>query len=320
MNTQGYEFKGMKINGILSIFITLLMIAGAVCSFYLASFGNIIFVFLGIALILLFVLSLFGFLLLEPNETSVLLFFGKYKGYINQNGFYWVNPFFSKKKVSYRVRNLDLNPIKVNDKVGNPIMIGSVIVWKLKDSYKALFDIDAETIASKSAVTEKGVSIVPKVNRRMDAFESFVRIQSDAALREVAGLYAYDNNTTDSHDTVTLRSQGQEVSDRLKQELNERLEVSGLEIQEARINYLAYAPEIAAVMLRRQQAEAIIAARERIVEGAVSMVKMALEKLDNEHIVELDEDKKAAMVSNLLVVLCSEDSTQPIVNAGTLHK
>ena len=215
-----------------------------------------------------------------------------------------------------RARNLNIEPIKVNDRIGNPIMIGLVLVWKLKDTYKAMFEIDAQTMAS--ANTPSGTPLGNAVAHRMTAFENFVKIQSDAALRQVAGQYAYDDNESGSEE-LTLRSGGEEINDQLEQKLNERLAMAGMEVVEARINYLAYAPEIAAVMLRRQQASAIISAREKIVEGAVSMVKMALHKLSEEEIVELDEEKKAAMVSNLLVVLCADEAAQPVVNTGTLN-
>ena len=202
----------------------------------------------------------------------------------------------------------------MNDKIGNPILIGLVLVWKLKDTYKAMFEIDAQTMADNKGTGQMSVTVAG----RMNAFEDFVRVQSDAALRQVAGLYAYDDNEANS-DELTLRSGGDEINDQLEHQLNERLAMAGMEIVEARINYLAYAPEIAAVMLRRQQASAIISAREKIVEGAVSMVRMALHKLSEEEIVELDEDKKAAMVSNLLVVLCADEAAQPVVNTGTLN-
>lgn len=255
---------------------------------------------------------------LEPNEARVMVFFGKYKGTFKETGFFWVNPFMDKKKLSLRARNLDVEPIKVNDKIGNPVLIGLVLVWKVKDTYKAMFEIDSQTIANTSTANGKEVSVGSTVGSRMNAFENFVRIQSDAALRQVAGQYAYDNNESES-DELTLRSGGEEINEQLEQKLNERLAMAGIEILEARINYLAYAPEIAAVMLRRQQASAIISAREKIVEGAVSMVKMALDKLSDEEIVELDEERKAAMVSNLLVVLCADEAAQPVVNTGTLH-
>ena len=211
--------------------------------------------------------------------------------------------------------NLNAEPIKVNDKVGNPILIGMVLVWRLKDTYKAMFEIDAQTMASVGGITGGTVAT------RMLAFEKFVRIQSDAALRQVAGQYAYDNvedtgKTGNGDGEMTLRDGGEEINDQLEQKLNERLAMAGIEVQEARLNYLTYAPEIAAVMLRRQQANAVIAAREKIVEGAVSMVQMALTELDNKDIVKLDENQKAALVSNLLVVLCADESAQPVVSTG----
>ncbi len=262
---------------------------------------------------ILFVIAIIcscGFSMLEPNEAKVMTFFGKYVGTFRKNGFYWLNPFMSVKNVSLRARNLNAEPIKVNDKTGNPVLIGLVVVWRLKDTYKAIFDIDTDVTAQTAA----GGS----ANARMNKFEKFVSIQSDSALREVAGMYAYDNENNDS-DEVTLRDGSAEINEVLTAKLNERLEMAGLEVMEARINYLAYAPEIAAVMLRRQQAAAIITAREKIVEGAVSMVKMALDKLSDEEIVELDEEKKAAMVSNLLVVLCADEPAQPVINSGTLN-
>lgn len=194
-------------------------------------------------------------------------------------------------------------------------MIGSVLVWKVKDTYKAMFDIDTSSISGVMGSVNNYI----QSSNRMQAYENFVKIQSDAALRQVAGMYAYDNNESKDGD-VTLRSDNGEISEKLEEELNSRLAIAGIEVIEARINYLAYAAEIASVMLRRQQADAIIAAREKIVEGAVSMVQLALDKLLKEGIVELDEERKAAMVSNLLVVLCADEAAQPIVNAGTLHQ
>jgi regulator of protease activity HflC (stomatin/prohibitin superfamily) len=260
---------------------------------------------------------LFGFTKLEPNEAVVMVFFGKYKGVLKNTGFFWVNPFMTRQKLSMRARNLNADPIKVNDKVGNPVLIGLVLVWKLKDTYKAMFEIDAQTMASSKPGRDGVVTYT--VSKQMDAFENFVAVQSDAALRQVAGLYAYDNNVA-SDNELTLRSGGEEINEDLLKELNIRLEMAGIEVVEARINYLAYAPEIAAVMLRRQQAEAIISAREKIVEGAVTMVKMALDRIEDESIVELDSDKKAAMVSNLLVVLCADESAQPVLNTGSLYQ
>ena len=304
----------MVINGFSAILFNLVMLpALAFLNFYLLEevvwlAGPILLV-----LILAFVLMLPGYFSQEPNEARVMVFFGKYEGTFKRTGFYWVNPFMNKKKLSLRARNLDVEPIKVNDKIGNPVLIGLVLVWKLKDTYKAMFEIDAQTMAEKG---NGQVSVT--VAGRMNAFEAFVRVQSDAALRQVAGEYAYDDNEHDKNE-LTLRGGGEEINNQLEHQLNERLAMAGMEVVEARINYLAYAPEIAAVMLRRQQASAIITAREKIVEGAVSMVKMALDKLSEEEIVELDEEKKAAMVSNLLVVLCADEPAQPVINSGTLN-
>ena len=311
MEAKERIYNGMKMNGFLALAFNLIVLP--VLAFLTVYYMIDITWFsipVMIILSLTFFIMLAGYFSQEPNEARVMVFFGKYEGTFKDTGFYWVNPFMEKKKLSMRARNLDVEPIKVNDKVGNPILIGLVLVWKLKDTYKAMFDIDAQTMADKNgAATVAG---------RMNAFEAFVRVQSDAALRQVAGEYAYDDDDQDV-DGLTLRGGGDEINDQLEKRLNERLAMAGMEIVEARINYLAYAPEIAAVMLRRQQAAAIISAREKIVEGAVSMVKMALDKLSAEEIVELDEDKKAAMVSNLLVVLCADEPAQPVVNSGTLN-
>lgn len=297
MNTMEKQFEGMKISGFLAIFLGFILVIGCIALIVQQSALTALGI---IGLIILLPALFYGFIMVEPNETRVMIFFGKYRGTFTSNGFYWVNPFYSTKKIPIRARNLDIEPVKVNDKVGNPIMIGAVLVWRVQDTYKATFDIDAGTYSV------------------MQAAANFVQIQSDAALRQVAGMYAYDNNSN-QEDEITLRSDGEEVSQRLEEELNSRLAIAGIEVMEARINYLAYAAEIASVMLRRQQADAIIAAREKIVEGAVSMVQLALNKLQKEQIVELDEERKAAMVSNLLVVLCADEAAQPIVNAGTLH-
>ena len=304
----------MVINGFSAILFNLVMLpALAFLNFYLLEEVVWLAVPILLVLILAFVLMLPGYFSQEPNEARVMVFFGKYEGTFKRTGFYWVNPFMNKKKLSLRARNLDVEPIKVNDKIGNPVLIGLVLVWKLKDTYKAMFEIDAQTMAEKG---NGQVSVT--VAGRMNAFEAFVRVQSDAALRQVAGEYAYDDNEHDKNE-LTLRGGGEEINNQLENQLNERLAMAGMEVVEARINYLAYAPEIAAVMLRRQQASAIITAREKIVEGAVSMVKMALDKLSEEEIVELDEEKKAAMVSNLLVVLCADEPAQPVINSGTLN-
>lgn len=312
MKTQERIFDGFMISGFLALFISIIILSASIWSI---STGILWALPLGFIGCILASMSTLGFIVVEPNNARVMIFFGKYRGTITKNGFFWVNPFYSKKKLTLRARNLDVPPIKVNDKVGNPIMIGSVLVWRVKDTYKAMFDIDTSSI---SGIVPGTTNNYIQFSNRMQAYENFVKIQSDAALRQVAGLFAYDNNDSEIS-TITLRSDGEEVSQRLEVELNSRLEIAGIEVIEARINYLAYAAEIASVMLRRQQADAIIAAREKIVEGAVSMVQLALNKLQKDNIVELDEERKAAMVSNLLVVLCADESAQPIVNAGTLH-
>ena len=320
METKEFAFKGWVMNGFLMLFVNFLILVLSIVTIVFSiilldeSNGSDGGWLLGGAILLL-VVNIFmwcGHMMLEPNEARVATWFGKYDGTFSKTGFFWVNPLYSTKKVSLRARNLDAEPIKVNDKTGNPVMIGLVLVWKLKDTYKALFEVDTQTMASAPN------SVGTDMRSIMNALERFVRVQSDAALRQVAGQYAYDDEDNKSNE-LTLRGGGDEINDQLEEKLNERLALAGIEVVEARINYLAYAPEIAAVMLRRQQASAIITAREKIVEGAVSMVKMALDKLSNEDVVELDDDKKAAMVSNLLVVLCGDDSAQPVVNTGTLN-
>lgn len=316
METKEKEFKGLVINGFVALFIIFALLGLSIYGLvHFIQINNTLGIVASITVGFLFLVSLFGLRMQEPNEAMAMLFFGNYRGTFNKTGFYWVNFLLSSKRVSLRARNLNVDPIKVNDKTGNPILIGQILVWKLKDTYKAMFEIDSQTMAG-GANGQVGVT----VSGRMKAFESFVRVQSDAALREVAGMFAYDDNDDTKSHELTLRSGGSEINDILLKKLNDRLEMSGLEVVEARINYLAYSPEIAAVMLRRQQAAAIIAAREKIVEGAVSMVKMALDKLSEEEIVELDNEKKAAMVSNLLVVLCADESAQPVVNTGTLYQ
>ena len=252
--------------------------------------------------ILGFVLSIFlmiGLVIVSPNESSVLVLFGEYKGTIKENGFFWTNPFFLKKRISLRARNFDSTPIKVNDKVGNPIKIGVVLVWKVEETFKASFDVDE--------------------------YEHFVVVQSEAALRKLAGKYPYDNfedepaHPAGGEAELTLRSGVEEVNHELEKEIRERLEIAGIHVIEARINYIAYAEEIASAMLRRQQATAVVAARSKIVEGAVGMVEMALDQLSGKNIIEFDHEAKAAMVSNLMVVLCSDESARPVINAGTLN-
>ena len=317
MENKNFEYKGWKINGFVALFLLLALMAGSIAMIVL----NIIgfendtmqtgwLMVGGIVLLILSLCCIGGFILLEPNEARVLTFFGKYCGSFYDTGFWWVNFLMSAKKISLRARNLNAEPIKVNDKTGNPIMIGMVLVWRLKrdELYRSVFDID---------VTANEVGTVSQ-SARMNMLENFVAVQSDAALRQVAGCYAYDNNSA-GDDEITLRSSSDEINELLESRLADRLAIAGIEVVEARINYLAYAPEIAAVMLRRQQADAIISAREKIVEGAVSMVKMALERLDDEGVVELDDERKAAMVTNMLVVLCADESAQPVVNAGTMY-
>lgn len=310
---QESEYNGGYLNGFLMICIDIVLwcsVAYLVYSAIVAENGwlGLCAGILGIAAIIFSC----GFTMLEPNEAKVLTFFGKYVGTFRKTGFFWINPFMTCKNVSLRARNLNAEPIKVNDKTGNPILIGLVVVWRLKDTYKAIFDIDTD-------ITGTAGQVGNAAGARMNRFEKFVAVQSDSALREVAGMYAYDNEDTREEEDVTLRSGAAEINEVLTAKLNDRLAMAGLEVMEARINYLAYAPEIAAVMLRRQQAAAIITAREKIVDGAVSMVKMALDKLSSEEIVDLDDEKKAAMVSNLLVVLCADEPAQPVINSGTLN-
>ena len=319
MENKEFTFKGMTLNGFLMLFVNLFLTLASIALIVLGinigdSACGITTGVCGGLLAIVALIMWCGMMQLEPNEARVMMFFGQYKGTFTRVGYFWVNPFISTKKRSMRARNLDVDPIKVNDKTGNPVMIGLVLVWKLKDTYKAMFEIDSQTMAQSGNQNAVGNS----VSSVMKAFENFVKIQSDAALRQTAGLYAYDDNEQNTGE-LTLRSGGEEINKQLEEKLDERLNMAGIEIVEARINYLAYAPEIAAVMLRRQQASAIIMAREKIVEGAVSMVKMALHKLSDEDVVELDDDKKAAMVSNLMVVLCSDEAAQPVVNTGTLN-
>ncbi|HOO65622.1 MAG: SPFH domain-containing protein [Bacteroidales bacterium] len=282
------EEKNFKASsGYLFLVLALLAIATTVFAFIRGVF------WLGSILILVDILLLAGLMVVNPNESMVMVLFGAYRGTVKKNGFWWNIPFYSRKKISLRARNFDSEPIKVNDKNGNPIKIGLVLVWKVEDTYKAAFDVDN--------------------------YEHFVLVQSDAALRKLAGLYPYDN--WEAHEEeITLRSGGEEVNDELEKEISDRLKIAGIHVIEARINYIAYAEEIAGAMLRRQQATAVVAARFKIVEGAVSMVEMALEQLSEKQIIELDEEKKAAMVSNLMVVLCGDKDPNPIINAGTLHQ
>ncbi len=274
-------------SGYIFLLVLLAIITGIVFSFL-----NEIY-WLGGILIPLAILTAIGFTVVNPNESCVMVLFGAYRGTIKKNGFFWVNPFLVRKKISLRARNFDSDTIKVNDKIGNPIKIGCVVVWKVEDTYKAAFDVDD--------------------------YIHFVFVQSETALRKLAGIYPYDN--FEDHDAqITLRGGGEEVNEELENEIRDRLKMAGISVIEARINFIAYSEEIAGAMLRRQQATAVVAARFKIVEGAVSMVQMALDQLMEKNIVDFDDDKKAAMVSNLMVVLCGDKDPSPVVNTGTLHQ
>ena len=273
-------------NGYMVLFFTLLLIATVIYGIINENLWLIAAIFVVVFLIR-------GFFLVNPNSSKVLLLFGKYIGTVKENGFFWANPFYSRQRISLRASNFDSERVKVNDKLGNPIMISTILVWKVENTYKAAFEVDN--------------------------YENFVRIQSDAAVRKLASLYPYDNFEDEGkEEEITLRASVNEVSEALEKELSERLAMAGIKVLEARIGYLAYAQEIANAMLKRQQATAIVAARHKIVEGAVSMVEMALEELSKKEIVDLDEERKAAMVSNLMVILCSDKDATPIVNTGTL--
>ena len=281
------ERKYNGVSGYLVLLIEFVIILGIIFSFL----NEII--WLGITLIPVFMLIAIGFTVVNPNESCVMVLFGAYRGTIKKNGFFWVNPFLVRKKISLRARNFDSETIKVNDRIGNPIKIGCVLVWKVEDTYKAAFEVDD--------------------------YVHFVFVQSETALRKLAGVYPYDN--FEDHDAqITLRSGGEEVNDELENEIRERLEIAGIKVIEARINFIAYSEEIAGAMLRRQQATAVVAARFKIVEGAVSMVQMALDQLTSKEIVDFDDEKKAAMVSNLMVVLCGDKDPSPVINTGTLHQ
>lgn len=280
------EFVIKPMSGYFALLAALLFLGGAIAGFIYEL------IWPGIVLTVLFIFTVIGLTIVYPNESCVTVLFGAYRGTIKENGFFWVNPFYLRRKISLRARNFDSEPIKVNDKIGNPIKIGLVLVWKVEDTYKAAFEVDD--------------------------YQHFVLVQSDAALRKLAGSYPYDN-FEDHEATLALRSGGEEINNELEREISERLAIAGINVIEARINYIAYAEEIANAMLRRQQATAVVSARYKIVEGAVSMVQMALEQLSDKKIVELDEEKKAAMVSNLMVVLCADRDATPVVNTGTLY-
>lgn len=319
-NNQEKDYRGTVVGGFAMLLVILLLIPAVIVTLFFAlplSVYPWLVALAAVAFVGMIILSC-GLFVLQPNQARVMIFFGEYRGTFRRTGFYWVNPFMSKKKVSLRIRNMDIAPIKVNDKVGNPVMIGMVLVWKVKDTYRAVFDVDSGENATVKTNSDGKVEVAA-TDAVAKALNAFVNIQSDAALREVTGHYAYDEESG-STDEITLRSSGHEINEQLEAKLNERLAMAGIEVVEARLNYLAYAPEIAAVMLRRQQASAIISAREKIVEGAVSMVKMALDRLNEEEVVALDEERKATMVSNLLVVLCADEPAQPVLNAGTLYQ
>ena len=305
-DNQEFEYKGLIINGFMMIFFTFILIPILLLCCIITGGEDNLWISVGCSLILfiLFILGCVGYFVQEPNEARVMVFFGKYVGTCHKVGYFWANPFVNRKKISLRIRNMDIDPIKVNDKVGNPVLIGMVLVWKVCDTYRVVFDLDAASLS-----TAQGASI------NNAALTNFVRIQSDAALREVTTQFAYDPQPGHP-DELTLLDGGEAINNLLEHKINERLARAGIEVVEARLNYLAYAPEIAAVMLRRQQAAAIISAREKIVEGAVSMVEMALKRLDESESVNLDASQRAAMVSNLLVVLCGDEPVSPMVNTG----
>ncbi len=281
-------------SGYLALFILLLVIIGGVFSFYgmVTSDNKLLYTILIFLCFLTFIVIVKGLIIVNPNHSRVLNLFGKYQGTIKTNGLFFINPFYTAQRISLRSENLQGHTLKVNDKMGNPIEIGAVVVWKVGDTFKAAYDVQS--------------------------YSDYVRVQSEAAIRHLAVSFAYDN-FEDQHAEITLREGGDAVNGILENELTERLAKAGIQVEEARISHLAYAPEIAGAMLQRQQATAIVAARAKIVEGAVGMVDMALTKLSEENIVELDDEKKAAMVSNLMVVLCGEKAAQPIVNTGTLY-
>jgi regulator of protease activity HflC (stomatin/prohibitin superfamily) len=283
------------ISGYLMLFFGILFAAAAIFFIVrIAMTENIWLLIPLIASVLISVLILVGLFIVNPNDSRVLVLFGTYKGTVKENGFCWANPFYTKKKITLRARNLNGEKLKVNDKAGNPIEIAAVVVWQVEDTYKASFDVDD--------------------------YEHYVIVQSEAAVRHLAGAYSYDTFEDDEEEALTLRAGAEQVNEVLERELAERFDRAGIKVIEARLSHLAYAQEIAEAMLRRQQAKAVVAARTQIVHGAVSMVEMALEKLSEKQVVSMDEERKAAMISNLLVVLCSESAASPVVNTGTLYQ
>jgi SPFH domain / Band 7 family len=290
-HTTNREQVTRAVNGWLMAPVNLVLYASAIAAIvFVASRHDAVPLFIGVPLLLVSVLVSRGFFMLQPNEAAVLTLFGRYSGTVRESGVSWVNPLLQRQKVSVRARNFNSEKIKVNDKRGNPIEIAAVVVWRVRDTAQATFDVES--------------------------FRNYVEVQSESAVRHVASNYVYDDGDASE---ITLRGGGDRVSEALTSELQERLSKAGVDVEEARLTHLAYAPEIAQTMLRRQQAEAVIAARQKIVAGAVGMVDMALRELSDKRVVTLDEERKAAMVSNLLVVLCSESQAQPVLNAGTLY-
>ncbi|AQX06629.1 SPFH domain-containing protein [Elizabethkingia meningoseptica] len=279
-------------SGYLALLISVVLIIAAGALFLVGLQENPLLSVLGVICFILAIFFMKGLMIIQPNHSRVLNFFGKYVGTVKENGLFFINPLYSSQRMSLRSENLQGQTLKVNDKMGNPIEIGAVIVWKVGDTYKAAFDVER--------------------------YLEYVKTQSEAAVRHLAVSFPYDN-LEDENANITLRDGGDDVNHILEKELTDRLAPAGIIVQEARISHLAYASEIAGAMLQRQQATAIVAARAKIVEGAVGMVDMALKKLSEENIVELDDERKAAMVSNLMVVLCGEKAAQPILNAGTLY-
>lgn len=280
------------VSGYAALLVALLLL-GASIYFFVSAATWPVFGVLGVLAIIGSMFLLKGLMIIQPNHSRVLNFFGKYVGSVKDNGLFFINPFYASSKISLRFQNLQGQTLKVNDKMGNPIEIAAVIVWQVSDTYKAAFEVEG--------------------------YNEYVKIQSEAAVRHLAVSLSYDN-LEDEHAQITLRDGGEKVNEILEKELYARLAPAGIVIREARISHLAYAPEIAGAMLQRQQATAIVAARTKIVEGAVGMVEMALEMLSRKKIVELDEERKAAMVSNLMVVLCGEKGAQPILNTGSLYQ
>ncbi|MEI7829732.1 MAG: SPFH domain-containing protein [Prolixibacteraceae bacterium] len=299
----------LKNNGFFQLLVSCVMLFVPVCALF---FKEIWIIPVYVLISILGVIWMTGLFIVQPNQTKVLVFFGKYCGTVKGNGFFWLNPFYVKKKVSLRIRNLESDVIKVNDQQGNPILISAIVVWKVVDTYKAVFDIETlEEVDAKSGI---------KKIKYEESYQKFIKIQTESALRKLAHTYPYDNIEQDGDtEIICLRSGIDEINTALATEVKERLSLVGIEVIEARISNLSYAPEIAGAMLRRQQATAIIAARQKIVEGAVGMVKLALDELKDKHIIELDDEKKASMVSNLLVVLCADESARPVINAGTIY-